>query len=209
MTRPRFDDAACDNVAQCIKEIEKSTDAELVIVVRARSGSYAHADYLFGFLVSFVVLLFLLFSSVVFHQIWVPIDVVVAFVAGAFISSRSNFLRRLLSTEKYRLRVTRTAAAATFYEAGIANTNTEMGVLIYLSLLERKLELIADRGILRKVPAQEWNLELAELQRIGRSPDPKAFVGVIKEFGNILTCHVPATGENPNELPDLPRFDVK
>jgi putative membrane protein len=209
MTRPRFDSAACDNLAQCVKEIEKSTDAELVIIVRARSGSYAHADYLFGFLVAFIVLLFLLFSPVVFHQIWVPIDVAIAFVAGTLISSRSNFLRRLFSSERYRLKVSLTAAAAMFYEAGIANTNAELGVLIYLSLLERKLELIADRGILRRVPAQEWNLELAELQQIGHAPEPRAFMTAVRKFGSLLTAHVPATGKNPNELPDQPRFDLK
>ena len=209
MTRPRFDDAACDNLAQCVKEIEGSTDAELVIIVRARSGSYAHADYLFGFIGSFIVLLFVLFSPVDFHPIWIPIDVVIAFVASAFIAARSNFLRRLFSTNKYRSKVTRTAAAAMFYEAGIANTNAEMGVLIYLSLLERRLELIADRGVLRKVPAQEWNRELAELHLIGHTPEPKRFINAIQEFGTLLTSHVPATGENPNELPDLPRFELK
>ena len=209
MTRPRFDDAACDNLAQCVKEIEASTDVELVIIVRARSASYAHADYLFGFVVSLIVLLFVLFSPIEFHQIWVPIDVVIAFAAGALVSSRSNFLRRLFSSEKYRSKAVRTAAAAMFYEAGIANTNAEMGVLIYLSLLERKLELIADRGVLRKVPAQEWNRELAELQLIGHAPEPKTFMAAIKEFGVLLTSHVPATHENPNELPDLPRFELK
>ena len=209
MTRPRFDDAACDNLAQCVKEIEVSTDAELVIIVRARSGSYAHADYLFGFIISLIILLFVLFSPIDFHQIWVPIDVAIAFVAGALICSRSNVLRRLFSSEKYRSKITRSAAAAMFYEAGIANTNAEMGVLIYLSLLERKLELIADRGVLLKVPAQEWNRELAELQSIGHAPEPKSFMTAIREFGALLTSHVPATGENPNELPDLPRFELK
>jgi putative membrane protein len=209
MTRPRFDDAACDNLAQCVKEIEASTDAELVIIIRARSGSYAHADYLFGFTVSFIILLFVLFSPIEFHPIWIPIDVALAFAAAALISSRSNFLRRLFSTAKYRSKVTRTAASSMFYEAGIANTNTEMGVLIYLSLLERKLELIADRGVLKKVPAQDWNRELAELHLIGRAPDPKTFVAAIRDFGGLLTSHVPATGENPNELPDLPRFELK
>lgn len=209
MTRPRFDDAACDNLAQCVKEIEASTDAELVIIVRARSGSYAHADYLFGFTISFIILLFVLFSPIEFHPIWIPIDVALAFAASAFVSSRSNFLRRLFSTKKYRSKVTRTAAAAMFYEAGIANTNAEMGVLIYFSLLERKLELIADRGVLKKVPAQDWNRELAELHLIGSAPDPKTFVAGIRDFGSLLTSHVPATGENPNELPDLPRFELK
>ena len=67
------------------------------------------------------------------------------FALGAFASSRSNLLRRLFSSEKFRSSAVRTAAAAMFYEAGIANTNAEMGVLIYLSVLERRLELIADR----------------------------------------------------------------
>jgi len=209
MSRARFDNAACGTVAECVKEIESATDAELVIIVRIRSGRYLHADYLFGFLVSFVVLLFLLFSPVTFHQIWVPIDVAIAFAAGAFICSRSSFLRRLFSTEKYRTQAVRTAAAAMFYEAGIANTKAEMGVLIYLSLLERRLELIADRGVLKKVPSQEWNEELFELHQIGNKPEPQTFLSAVRDFGKVLAKHVPATGENPNELPDMPRFELK
>ena len=209
MSRARFDNAACGTVAECVEEIETATDAELVIIVRVRSGRYLHADYLFGFLVSFVVLLFLLFSPITFHQIWVPIDVILAFAAGAFICSRSEFLRRLFSTEKYRTQAVRTAAAATFYEAGIANTRAEMGVLIYLSLLERRLELIADRGVLKRVPSKEWNEEQFELHQIGSKPEPQSFLTAIRDFGKVLAKYVPATGENPNELPDMPRFELK
>jgi len=204
-----FDQAACETLAECVKEVETSTDAELVIVVRARSGHYAHADYLLGALLAFAVLLFLLFSPFTFHQYWVPIDVVLTFVVGAFVSSRSNFLRRLLSRKKFRSAAVRTAAAAMFYEAGVANTNSEMGVLIYLSLLERQLELIADRGVLKCVPAQEWNRELFELHEVGKKPQPAGFLAAIRRFGKLLATHLPPTGENPNELPDMPRFDLK
>ena len=96
-----------------------------------------------------------------------------------------------------------------FYEAGIANTNEEMGVLIYLSLLERRLELIADRGVLKKVPAQDWNHETFELHQLGKNPEPNAFQKAIEQFGKVLAAHIPATGENPNELPDMPRFELK
>lgn len=209
MSRTRFDNAACGTVAECVKEIETATDAELVIIVRVRSGVYLHSDYLFGFLLSFIVLLFLLFSPVTFHQIWVPIDVLIAFVAGAFICSRSDFLRRLFSTEKYRIQAVRTAAAAMFYEAGIANTKAEMGLLIYLSLLERRLELIADRGVLKKVPSQVWNDELFQLHEAGHQPDPQSFLTAVRVLGKILAKYAPATGENPNELPDMPRFELK
>ena len=209
MTRPRFDNAACETLAGCVKEIERTTDAEVVIVVRARSANYAHADYLFGFLIAFVVLVFLIFVPIPFPEYLVPIDIAIAFVIGSIILWRSNSLRRLFSKETFRKKAVRTAAAAMFYEAGIANTNAEMGVLIYLSLLERRLELIADRGVLKKVPAQDWNRELFELHQIGKNPDPKAFQKAIEQFGKVLATHVPATGENPNELPDMPRFELK
>ncbi|HJX90816.1 MAG TPA: hypothetical protein VJ372_09985 [Pyrinomonadaceae bacterium] len=209
MTGPRFDNAACETLAGCIQEIERNTDAELVVVVRARSASYAHADYLFGFALAFVVLLVILFVPFSFPEYFVPIDVALAFAIGSIISWRSNSVRRLFSTEKFRHKSVRTAAAAMFYEAGIANTNAEMGILIYLSLLERRLELIADRGVLKKVPAHDWNHELFELHKVGENPDAKSFQEAIRRLGEVLATHVPATGENPNELPDMPRFELK
>lgn len=209
MTRPRFDNAACETLAGCIKEIEQNTDAELVVVVRGRSASYSHADYLFGFALSFIVLIVILFVPFSFPEFLVPLDVALAFIAGSLISWRSNFIRRLFSSEKYRIKSVRTAAAALFYEAGIANTDAEMGVLIYLSIMERRLELIADRGVLKKVPAHDWNREMFELHQIGKNPDPQRFQNAIQEFGKVLSAHVPATGENPNELPDMPRFELK
>jgi putative membrane protein len=209
MTRPRFDNAACDTLADCVQEIEKNTDAELVIVVRARSANYSHADYLFGFSLAFVVLVFLIFSPFSFPEFLVPIDVAVAFVVGSIISWKSTTLRRLFSREKFRKNAVRTAAAAMFYEAGIANTNAEMGVLVYLSLMERRLELIADRGVLKKVPAQDWNQQVFELHNVGKHPDPQSFQAAIIAFGKVLAAHVPPTGENPNELPDKPRFELK
>lgn len=209
MTRAKFDQAACDSLAQCVTEIEQGTDAELVIVVRARSGTYRHADYLFGSLVAFAGLLCLLFLPVDFHQYWVPVDVLVLFVLGAFLSSRSSGVRRLLTSKKFRDAAVRTGAAAMFYDAGIANTNAEMGILIYLSLLERRLELIADRGVLKGVPPREWNQSLFALKEAGRNPDSQSLLKALRELGELLGKHLPATGENPNELPDMPRFELR
>jgi uncharacterized membrane protein len=96
-----------------------------------------------------------------------------------------------------------------FYEAGIANTNAEMGVLIYLSILERRLEVIADRGILKGVNALEWNEILFELHQAGREAQPQPLLSAMEKLGALLTVHLPATGDNPNELPDAPRFELK
>ena len=207
MKRAKFDETAQLNLTECVRKIETTTNAELVLTVRARSGTYRHADYLFGALLAFAGLLFLLFSPFDFHQYWVAIDVALLFVVGAFVSSRSNSIRRLLTTEKFRNQAVRTAAAAMFYEAGIANTSAEMVVLIYLSILERRLEVIADRGILKGVNALEWNQTIFELHQAGRTPHRKRPV----RDGQIwrITYQMPCTGENPNELPDAPRFELK
>ncbi len=209
MTRAKFDQAACDTLGGCVKEIEQSTDAELVIVVRARSGRYANADYLFGALLAFIGLLFLLFSPYAFHQAWVAIDVALLFLLGSLLSSRSNFIRRLLTSPRTRTTNVRTGAAAMFYEAGIANTDQEMGVLVYLSLFERRLELIADRGVLKAVPALDWNEMQFELHEAGTQPDVQEFTDTLRKFGVMLSVHLPATGENPDELPNVPRFELK
>jgi putative membrane protein len=209
MIRPRFDQAACDNLADCVRDIEKQTDAELVIVVRARSGSYRHVDLLCGAGLSYAGLLFLLFSPWVFAHYWVAVDIALLFALGYFISSKSNAIRRLLTSKEYRARAVRTQAAAMFYEAGIANTRAEMGVLIYLSLMERRLELLADRGVLKGAPPLEWNECVFDLQQTGRRPHPEDFLKTLRAFGAMLAKNIPASGDNPNELGDLPRFELK
>jgi putative membrane protein len=209
VSRTKFDQAAGESLAQAIRDIEKDSDAEIVIAVRGRSGTYRHADYLCGAIVALAGLIFVLFSPFEFHTYWVPFDVVVLFIAGAFVSSRTDVVRRALTSKNFRAKAARTGAAAMFYEAGIANTSAENGLLIYLSLLERRLEVIADRGILKAVPALKWNNSVFELKRIGKTPEPENLVKAIRDLGSLLAEHMPATGENPNELPDGPRIELK
>lgn len=209
MSSSRFDQTACDQLAECVREIEKETDAELVIVVRARSGSYRHVDLVCGTLLAYAGLLFLLFSPWTFEHYWVAIDVVLLFALGFYISARSETIRRLMTTKKERADAVRMGAAAMFYEAGIANTESEMGVLIYLSLLERRLELIADRGVLKAAPPLEWNERLFELHKAGHRPHLPGMLEALRELGALLKRSLPPTGENPNELSDMPRFDLR
>jgi len=209
VSRIKFDQAAGETLAQAVRDIEKDSDAEIVIVVRGRSGTYRHADYLCGAIIAFAGLVFVLLSPFEFHTYWVPIDVLALFIAGAFVSSRTDFVRRSLTTKQFRAKAARTGAAAMFYEAGIANTSAENGLLIYLSLLERRLEVIADRGILKAVPALKWNNSVFELKRVGKKPEPENLVKAMHDLGCLLAEHMPATGDNPNELPDGPRIELK
>src|SRR5580765_4780646 len=117
MSRAKFDKAAGDAIGAAIREIESKTNAEVVVAVRGRSGTYRHADYLFGAIVAFAGVLFVLFSPFDFHTYWIPFDVIGLFVLGAFVSSRGDWIRRLLTTQTFRAKAARTGAAAMFYEA--------------------------------------------------------------------------------------------
>src|SRR6266568_4706179 len=209
MKPAKFDQASSDALAGAVRDIEKDTDAEIVIVVRGRSGNYRHADYLCGAIVALIGLIFVLLSPFEFHTYWVPVDVVLLFVAGAFLSSRSDTMRRLLTSKKFRAQAARNGSAAMFYEAGIANTHAENGLLIYLSLLEKRLEVIADRGILKAVEPLKWNHAVFHLREIGRHPKAETFIKGLRELGKLLAESLPPTGENPNELADGPRIELK
>jgi putative membrane protein len=207
--RKKFDKAAGEAIAKAVCEIEKDTDAELVIVIRGRSGPYRHADYLCGAILAFVGLLFFLFSPLVIHEFWVLFEVAALFALGAFTCSRTAFLRRLLTSKKFRMNAARQGAAAMFYEAGIANTRAENGLLIYVSLLERQVEVFADRGVLKAMPPLRWNTAIHELKDVARHCDPNRLVQSVRGLGKILAEHLPATGENPNELVDGPRIELR
>ena len=207
--KPKFDKEAGERITEAVAEIETNTNAELVIVIRARSGSYRHADYLFGTIVGFAGLLFALFSPFVIPAWLVPIDVALLFGIGVYVSSRSPWLRRFLTSKQFRAGAARTGAAAMFYEAGIANTKDENGLLVYVSLLEEQIEIIADRGILKAMPPLPWNTELHELKGLGRQCDPDKLIQSLRKLGTLLATHLPATGDNPNELVDGARIELK
>jgi putative membrane protein len=207
--KAKFDKSASNAIAQVVADIEKQTNAEVVVIVRGRSGTYRHADYLFGAIVALLGVILILFLPWEFHTYWIPFDVAALFVAGAWVASRGDFIRRLLTTKAFQTKAARAGAAAAFYEAGIANTSAENGLLVYLSLLERQVEIIADRGILTSVPPLEWNHAVHKMKESAQRPTPATLIEGLESLGKLLAEHLPATGENPNELADGPSIELK
>ena len=88
-----------------------------------------------------------------------------------------------------RERKVHTAGAGAFGERGIAKPRRSTGMLGYLSLLERRIELIADRGILDAVPSLEWN-QLVEAIR-GRRATQSTPVDVLPALQPLLLRYAP------------------
>lgn len=85
------------------------------------------------------------------------------------------------------------------------DTEHNSGVLIYLLLAERRVEIVADRGIAARVDPEFWGQVCREMREAFQRGEFE--VGVLQGIRAIdaqLTAHFPATGANPNELPDRP-----
>jgi uncharacterized membrane protein len=92
-----------------------------------------------------------------------------------------------------------------FSHLRIWDTAHNNGVLIYLLLADRKVEIVADRGIDAKVGAAGWEKICKAMQTDFRSGNFET--GVIKGIEAVsrqLAAHFPKHGSGPNELPDKP-----
>jgi putative membrane protein len=201
--RHQFDAEAVRRIGDAVRDVESRSAAELVIEIRARAGSYALADARFAALLAFVSLVVLVFMPFTVPPIAVLLDPVAVYVLGLAIAKRGDALRRLLTSKRERLEAVRMHAAALFHQRGVANTGGETGMLFFVSLLERRIEVLADRGLLQKVDASEWNAALAELH-LERQLDPDAVVAAIRRVGNIVARDAPAGTVNEDELSNAP-----
>ncbi len=90
-----------------------------------------------------------------------------------------------------------------FIERGLHLTQGRTGILIFVSVAERYVEILADEGINAKVEPATWQDIIDSLiEDIHRDQVAEGFRKVVASVGDILADHVPAEGKNPNELPD-------
>ncbi len=105
----------------------------------------------------------------------------------------------------FRNQPARERALDVFSQLRIWDTAHNNGVLIYLLLADRDVEIVADRGIDAKVGAAGWEKICADMEADFRASNFEA--GVIKGIQAVsrqLATHFPAHGAGRNELPDAP-----
>jgi len=78
-------------------------------------------------------------------------------------------------------------------------------VLIYVQLVDRCVEILADRGIAAKVPQAEWDAICRSMEMAFKSGDYRGgALAAIRRAGELLAQYFPAGDRNPNELPNQP-----
>ncbi len=111
----------------------------------------------------------------------------------------------LTSGQLWRELSSRHRAREIFAQRGVWNTEHNNGVLIYLLLADRRVEIVADRGIDARVGREGWERVCRAMEahfRDGRF-EQGALEGV-RAVSELLARHYPAAGDGRNELPNRP-----
>ncbi len=109
-------------------------------------------------------------------------------------------LHALLGNEKPRAR-----AEELFSRLRVWDTAHNSGVLIYVQLVDRRIEIVADRGIGARVEQAEWNAICRTMEKSFRERKfAEGALEAMERVTRLLARHFPPRGSNPNELPDKP-----
>lgn len=99
----------------------------------------------------------------------------------------------------------RERALALFAQYGIWDTEENCGVLIYVNLAERKVDIVTDRNIGRKVDARQWQSICQSMtDGFAHGNFHDSTLAAIMQVNALLHEHFPGTGTRANELPDQP-----
>jgi putative membrane protein len=112
-------------------------------------------------------------------------------------------LRLFLTPAATKHRRVRRRAVAIFRAAAEKRTTGKTGILIYLSLAERRAEIVADEAILKVTDDHTWGEAMTALLtdvRADRVGD--GIVAAVERIGVVLSDHFPRSADDSNEIPD-------
>jgi len=99
----------------------------------------------------------------------------------------------------------RDRALEVFSRLRVWDTEHNNGLLVYLLLADRAVEIVADRGIHAKVGAHEWEKVCRQMESAFRQANYEGgVIDGVQAVTRYLARHFPATGRDGNELPDIP-----
>lgn len=223
----RISPADRDRVAAAIAAAEAKTSGEIYCIVARRVSDYRETPLAWAAGAALVLPLALIplgfapdwlpgFGGgwTVGHEAGVSHSIGVALSAYALVQALVFALvallvwlppvRLALTPRGLRRQRVQKAAMEQFLAKGLHVTAGRTGVLIFASLAERQVEVIADEGIYAKVEPKVWAEAVAALTRaLGAGRPGEGFEEAVRLCGAVLAEHFPPDADNPNELPDV------
>ncbi len=189
-------------IAAAIEEAERKSSGELVTVIARAADSYLYIPLLWPALVALVlpgVLLLVVPAMAAFEVYAAQVALFVLLEMVLLIPSA----RMAVIPKSVKHRRASRLAREQFVERGPHMTRERTGVLIFVSVAERYVEIIADAGINAKVPPGAWSAMVADFAaQVRRRHAADGFLVVVKATGDLLAEHFPRADGDIDELPN-------
>jgi putative membrane protein len=202
-------------ITDAVRQAEMKTSAEIVPVVATTSDPYERAEDLVGLAAALITV------SAAWTQIqrlrppvdgtdgWEPL-VHLLIVAGTFVwgwiigllfAKGIPGLKRLAASRGAMKARVLIAAHHAFDSLHADKTSGGTGVVIYVSMFERRVCVWADRAISATIPEAEWKAIAGKLTRaLGDSKPREGFLEAIRKTGELLAASFPIKPSDANEL---------
>ena len=200
-------------IEACVKEVEKTTSGEIVPMVVSASYHYPMSNMIGGLIFALLIavgvtLAYSLQKSwggVSALDLWLfPAVFAVAFLLSHELVKRVAWLKRLFVTKAEIAEEVEEAALTSFYRNGLNNTRDRTGILIFISVFERRAFVLADEGINAKVDKEAWQ-EVVDtvVDGIKRRRQADGICEALRRCGELIHEHFPIKADDTDELDNL------
>ena len=214
-------EADYETVRQAVAAAEANTAGEIVTVVTDRSDGYTDVALVWAVAVAFTAIAVLAFWSRFYldkvdwvlgtwNNAWTPREIfgLALFIgilrfAGMWLIQLWQPLKFFIIPGPIKSHRAYHRALAIFKVGAQGRTTGKTGILIYLSMRERRAEIVADEAITSKVAPEAWGEAMAAmLAELKQGHVAGGMAAAVGKVGAILAEHLPRQADDVNELPD-------
>ena len=196
-----------EQVTETVRQAELTTSGEIVVMVVSRSHDYPAAAITGS--VFFALPSALLLSAVIGPLVWLGSQNLWLFLTlfALFYLLFLPLLNRIdaikqffLNPRQVKEEVERGAITA-FFSEQLYKTERENGILLYISVMEKRAWILADRGISERIEQPVWDEIIVGLTKgIKEQKRCEAICEAVKKTGKILKVHLPIREDDRDEL---------
>ncbi len=194
-------------IADAVTQAEKSTSGEIVPLILPQADDYQSCRCHTGALLALAVATMWLWLQPGTPYWGIALLLCATYIVTQLVLKLFPPLLHLLVAKDEMSYHVDVKAHSSFVRYGLHHTRDETGILILICLFERRIQILADRGINSKVDPKQWEEIVAIITsglRTNKTPQAcDALCQAITKCGELLTPLFPIKDDDTNELPNI------
>jgi putative membrane protein len=203
-----FTEADAERIARAVRAAEQKTSGEIVPVVVDASDHYTHVNFIGATIgqILFVGVGYLFVPECALWQLF--LFQAVGYVTGYLACRYVQAIKRLLISDATSEACVYERALRAFYQHELYRTRDRTGILVFVSLLERRVQILADSGINARVAPGTWDGVVGIIVESIRKGDLcQGLCDAVGRCGEILAQEFPRKADDTDELDNRLRLD--